>query len=199
MNKEQLIALGLTEEQADSVVAGFGQMIPKSRLDEKIEEVKGLNATISERDTQLEELKKVDAKGLQAKIDELQTANETAKTEYEEKMQKQTYDFALERALTDAKVKNPKAVKALLDTEAIKLDGDKLLGLDEQLKTLSESDGYLFAEKEEAGNTFRGFTPVDGKKGEGQQKDSNADFGKSLAQFAAGNADLEKARDSYFG
>lgn len=199
MNKEQLIALGLTEEQANSVVTGFGQMIPKSRLDEKIEEVKGLNATITERDGQLEELKKVDAKGLQAKIDELQSANETAKTEYEEKMQKQSYDFALERALADAKVKNPKAVKALLDTEAIKLDGEKLLGLDEQLKTLAESDGYLFAEKEEANSVFRGFTPTDGKKADAKEKDTSEDFGKSLAQLAAGNADLDKARDSYFG
>lgn len=79
MNKEQLIALGLSEEQADKVVAGFGQMIPKSRLDEKIQEVKDLNEQITDRDKQLEELKKVDAKGLQAKIDELQTANETTK------------------------------------------------------------------------------------------------------------------------
>jgi hypothetical protein len=31
-----------------------------------------------------------------------------------------------------------------LNKEAIKLDGDKLLGLEEQLKNLKESDSYLF-------------------------------------------------------
>lgn len=40
MNKEQLIALGLSEEQAQSVLDGFGQMVPKSRLDDKIQELK---------------------------------------------------------------------------------------------------------------------------------------------------------------
>jgi len=37
-------------------------------------------------------------------------------------------DFALERALTAAKAKNPKAVKALLNLENVKLDGEQLLG-----------------------------------------------------------------------
>src|SRR5690606_24948682 len=74
--------------------------------------------------------------------------NKQIQQEYEQKMQKQAFDFALERALVSAKARNPKAVKALLDTEAIKLDGDKLLGLEEQLEKLKESDPYLFEEEQ---------------------------------------------------
>ena len=43
-----------------------------------------------------------------------------------------------------AKSKNIKSVKANLDLEKIKLDGDKLLGFDDQIKALKESDAYLF-------------------------------------------------------
>jgi hypothetical protein len=35
-------------------------------------------------------------------------------------------------------------VEALLNKDSIKLDGDKLLGLEDQLKALKESDAYLF-------------------------------------------------------
>lgn len=42
---------------------------------------------------------------------------------------------------------NNKAIKALLDMEAIKYENDNLVGLDEQLKALRESDSYLFKQK----------------------------------------------------
>lgn len=201
MNKEQLVALGLTDEQADKVVAGFGQMIPKSRLDEKIEEVKGLNATIKERDTQLEDLKKVDAKGLQAKIDELQTANETAKTEYESNLKDTQLNNALKLALV-GKVHDLDYAITQIDKGKIELDADGNVtkGLDEQVTPLRETKSFLFVEKqEEKLPLFKGLTPTDGKKADGKEKDTSEDFGKNLAQLAAGNADLDKARDSYFG
>ena len=43
------------------------------------------------------------------------------------------------------------AVKALLDMDKVKLDGDQLLGIDEQLKALKESDSYLFGEPGKVG------------------------------------------------
>ena len=60
-------------------------------------------------------------------------------------------------ALRDAAAKNPKAVKALLDKEKLKLDGETLLGLEDQLKTLRESDAYLFGE-----DNLSGKKPGDG-------------------------------------
>lgn len=153
MNKEQLIALGLTDEQADKVIEGYGQMIPKSRLDAKIQEVNDLKEQLTDRDTQLEELKKVDAEGLQVKITELQETNENIKTEYEEKLQQRDYDYALDNALRDAKAKNPVAVKALLKTDTIQLVNGQFVGLEEQLTALKTSDDYLFAKEGLRGNT----------------------------------------------
>lgn len=146
MNKEQLIALGLTEEQADKVVEGYGQMVPKSRLDEKIKEAKEYKDQVIDRDTQLTDLQSKAAgnEALQGEITKLQDANKQAVADYETKLQEQSYTFALDSALSGAKVKNVKAIKALLDSEKIKLDGDKLSGLDEQLVALKTSDAYLF-------------------------------------------------------
>lgn len=146
MNKEQLVALGLSDEQATAVVEGFGKMIPKSRLDEKIAEVNDYKQQLADRDTQLADLQSK-ANGneeLQAQIQALQQQNEQVKTEYQQQLQQKEFDFALTEALRDAKAKNPKAVKALLDTSTVKFVDGKLIGLDEQLTALKTSDDYLF-------------------------------------------------------
>src|SRR5690625_8024086 len=133
MNREQLKELGLTDEQIEKVKKEHGKSVNelKGQVDE-LESLKAqnedLNKQLTERDEQLEELKKVDAEGLQAKIDELQQVNEQTKTEYEEKLQQQAFEHRLENTLKDSGVRNVKAVKALLDTETIKLDGETLLG-----------------------------------------------------------------------
>jgi len=173
MNKEQLIALGLTEEQADKVIEGYGQMVPKSRLDDKIAEVNDYKQQIADRDTQLEELKKVDAKGLQDEITRLQQENVQTKTEYEGKLQQKDYDFALTEALRTAKAKNPTAVKALLKTDAIQLVDGKLVGLDEQLTALKTSDDYLFI-----ADGLRGNTPPNPNGGAKPKTLTRADFAK---------------------
>lgn len=53
-------------------------------------------------------------------------------------------DNAVSMALVEAKAKNPKLAKAALDMSIIKLDGENLTGLTEQLDKLKESDAYLF-------------------------------------------------------
>ncbi|BAQ11312.1 methyl-accepting chemotaxis protein scaffolding protein [Bacillus sp. OxB-1] len=181
MNKEQLIALGLSEEQADKVVAGFGQMIPKSRLDEKIDEVKDLKDQLKDRDGQLEELKKVDAKGLQAKIDELQDANETTKKDYEAKLKETQLSGAVKLALA-GKVHDADLVASLIDSKTIELDADGNVtkGLDEQLKTLQESKSFLFVPEKETKSNIKGTKPAENpNSGEGSAN-IGADFAKML-------------------
>ena len=138
------------EKAGDNKIAivSDGNWFPKEKFDAKNQEVKDLQQQIKDRDTQLEELKKVDAGALEKTISELQEANKTQKSEHEEKIAKQQKEFAIELALRDAGALNSKAVKALLDTESIKLDGETLLGLDDQVKALQESDAYLFKQQQ---------------------------------------------------
>jgi myosin heavy subunit len=150
--KELLEKLSKGEITIDEVLKAIDEAdkekVPRSRLNDKIDEVKELQEQLKDRDKQLSELSKQakDSEELQAKINELQETNKKTAQEYESKIQQQIFDYAIEKALTGAQARNPKAVKALLNTESIKLDGDKLLGLDDQLKTLKESDAYLFGE-----------------------------------------------------
>lgn len=192
MNKEQLIALGLTEEQADKVVAGFGHMVPKSRLDDKIDELKVAKDEIATRDTQLEELKKIDAEGLKTKITELQTANETSKTEYEQKIADLQKSSAIKLALA-GKVHDAGIAIRELDTAKIDLDenGNIIAGLDEQIKTLQESKSFLFVpEKEEKKPEYKGWTPAGGDTGANNELDPGAAFAKQFNERGTVGSDV---------
>lgn len=163
--KELLEKLSKNETTVDEVLKALDESdkekVPRSRLNDKIAEVKELEKQLKDRDTQLEDLSKKAAgnEDLIKQINDLQDANKQTAADYQAKLDKQAFDFSLEKALADAKAKNPKAVKALLNAEAIKLDGDKLLGLEEQLKALQESDSYLFGADENP--SLRGRKPND--------------------------------------
>ncbi|WP_342512260.1 phage scaffolding protein [Sporosarcina sp. FSL K6-1522] len=182
MNREALKEMGLTDEQIDKVMASHGSVVnaTKGELTAMTTERDDLKGQLTDRDTQLEELRKIDAEGLQQKITELQSANETTKSEYEEKLHNQAFDFKLQEALTGAKVRNPKALKALLDVEKIKLDGETLLGLDDQLKTLKESDDYLFESGETPPNSPAIVTPGNPNGGENTPDDP---FAAKMAKY----------------
>src|SRR5690625_3147707 len=155
------------EKAGDSKLAivSDGNWFPKDKFDTKNQEVKDLQDELNQRDNQLRELKDVDPKALQDEIDRLEGLNETTANDYQEKLDKQAFDFSLEKALTGAKVRNATAVKSLLDTEKIKLDGDKLLNLDDQLKGLKESDPYLFEEEKKQEEHKPNFTTGQHQKG----------------------------------
>lgn len=148
MNKEELLKLGITEEQAASILdmnkKSLEGYVPLSRFNEVNEVKNQYKQDIETRDNQIAELSKIDHEGLQATIEKLQQENEAKVQEFETKMQQQAYDFALKQALSSSKARNIKAVESLLDKESIKLDGETLSGFDEQIKKLQESDSYLF-------------------------------------------------------
>ncbi|AKA70141.1 phage scaffolding protein [Clostridium scatologenes] len=98
------------------------------------------------RDKQLEDLKgkATGNEELSAEIERLKSENTKVTQDYESKINQINFDTKFEKALGDYKAKNSKALKALLDMEKVKLDGDAFLGLEDQVKALKESDSYLF-------------------------------------------------------
>lgn len=161
MTLEQLMEMGLDEETAKKILKAYkesikDEYIPIARFNEVNEDKKELEEQIKQRDTQLSELK-VKANGneeLTNKINELENLNNTTKEEYEEKIKTLRKETNIELALKDMKAKNVKAVKALLDLEKVSLDGENLIGLDEQLETLKKEESYLFGE-----DSLRGRNP----------------------------------------
>lgn len=176
-------------------IVSDGSYIPKHKFDEKNDEAKEYKRQLAERDEQLKDLgkKAKDHEELQQTIKDLQKENEDAKKDYEANLIKTRKEAKLELALKDAKAKNPKAVKALLDAEKISLDGDNLVGLEEQLKALQESDSYLFGDGEPAG--LKGRKPNDNneppKTGVTKEQFSQMNYKERVALYTE-NPDLYK-------
>src|SRR5699024_10686377 len=151
MNREFREGLGLEKDTIDAVMKEHGKTVnsTKEQLETITTERDELKEQLTSRDEQRISLKEKATVNVepQSQIQELQSQNEQIKEEYEHKIQQQQFDHTLKDAFTNVNVRNPNAVQALLDLESIKLDGDKLLGLDDQLKEVKESDPYLFEEE----------------------------------------------------
>ena len=149
--KEQLVGMGLTGELAQKVIDEVidGNYIPKSRFNEVNEENKTLKQSVSDRDKQLEDLKKSsgDNAELKKQIEDLQQQNADQKKAHDAEMVQLKLDNAIETALTAAGAKNAKAVRSLLNASNLKLAADGSVdGLKEQLEAVQKSDPYMFNE-----------------------------------------------------
>lgn len=129
-----------------AVVDPDDPMVPKRRLDEVIAERNRYKEQVAERDTQLADLgaKAKDHDTLRVQIADLQAKNKQAAEDYEKQLKEQRFAFAVERAVAKADARNVKAVVALLDASKISLDGENLIGFDEQIAALKKSDPFLF-------------------------------------------------------
>ena len=130
-------------EDIDKKIASYigKNFVSKADFRAESDKVKNLEGQIAERDSQLEELKKVDTAGLQATITQLQNENKQAKAKYDSDIAAMKLDSAIDAAITAAKGKNARAIKALITPGSVKLDKDgKLEGFDDQLKAIRESD-----------------------------------------------------------
>lgn len=196
MKKEDLIAMGLTEEQAKKVMDSLdGNFVTKTRFNEVNEENKTLKQSVADRDKQLEDLKKSsgDNAELKKQIETLQQQNAEQQKAHEAELKQLKLDNAIDTALTAAGAKNVKAVKPFVDTTKIKLGEDgKLTGLDEQLKEVQKTEGYLFAEKQQKQQTFKGFQPgASGEVKPGTEVDTSKMTYSELAAYMAANPDVK--------
>ena len=166
MVKEKLVELGLSEEQATAVLKEIGNThVTLARFNEVNEAKKQLEGDLKDRDKQLAELSKnnKDNTDLQSQIQLLQEANKLATENYDKELARIKLDSALDMALTGAKGKNPKAIKALLDMDKIKLDEEGLKGLEDQLASLKTNESYLFeTESKIEQPPMQGFQPTAG-------------------------------------
>ena len=209
MTLEELTKAGFTEDQAKKILVMHqksidGNYIPKATFEAERQKVKDANATIAERDKQITELGsfKGTAEELQKKVDELTTANNAAKTEYEAKLTKMAQENSLKLAIAD-KVHNVEDILPKLDVTKITFkDGAVVAGLVEQMEALKKSNPYYFKEDNSGRNLPGGWTPFGRtpEEGDGDSGSAEEEFGKSLAKaVSTGNTFAEKADKTYFG
>lgn len=140
MNKQELMALGLSEEAADQVLKAH---VPYDRFRQVNEDKKALEGQLKERDEAISGLntKLKAGEDAAASITQLQAQLK----EKDAAFLSQRKEAAIHLALVQAKAKNTRAALALLEPDKLDLQEDgSVKGLSEALEALKQSDNYLF-------------------------------------------------------
>lgn len=160
MTKEELKALGLTDEQVTKITEDYGKnYVSKAQFNQKNEEAKTLKGELETVKGEIDTLKKnnTDNAALVKQIDDLKAAGKKRDDEYAAKIEQMHIDGIVEKALVTHQAKNTAAVKALLDLTKPERDGETIKGLEDQIKKIKETDSYLFG-----ADTVTGVTPGEG-------------------------------------
>ena len=145
---------GVEEEKANEIVKAMNEAKIYTtnlenvdvRYNKLQEQKKQLEEASKAYQKQLEELTKnnADVEALNKLVEQLQLSNKELEENHSKEMHNLQFNFALEGALTNAKSKNNKALKALLNMDNIKYQEGKLEGLQEQIEALQKDASYLF-------------------------------------------------------
>lgn len=165
MKRAELEALGLTKEQIDEVMDKNGKDVEtaKGSLAAVTAERDNLKTTVAERDKQLEGLKVSagDAEKLKKQIGDLQAENKEKDKAHAEELRRLKIENAVAAAITAAKGKNAKAIRALLELEKAELAEDGTVkGLAEQMEKLKKAEDSKFLFDPER-RTLRGTKPAE--------------------------------------
>ena len=153
MKTEFLKSLNLSQEVIDKIMAENGKdiAVEQKKAEKVIQErdsyklkAESLETQVNDANTEIQKFKDMDIDGIKKAADEWKETAEKAKADADKQISQMKFDYALTAALTGAKAKNVKAVKALLDMEGLKLNDDKIIGLDEQLSQIKADNDYLF-------------------------------------------------------
>ena len=187
MKREELKELGLNDDQIAAVMTSYGKEVNplKEQVDSLTSERDNLKQQVSDRDGQLDDLRKNAGKNeeLEATIKQLQEDNKAAAAKYQNDLAAKEKGSKIEGALRDAKAKNVKAVLSLIDTEKVSVQKDGTLdGLTDQIEAVKKSDSYLF-NAENAGQPIKfGGNFGNGDNNNGAGKDDIAS--RIAARFA---------------
>lgn len=185
------------KELGDKDYVDSSNYVEKKELETANNNIKQYKKDIAKRDKDIEDLqgRVKDNAELNTEIENLKTANKKASEDYESKLKQLNFDTKFEKAIAQYKTKNPKALKALLDMTKINLTEDgTFIGLEEQMKTLKESDNYLFEQEQSGGTGFLGgdsSSLINDKKGE-------LGLGARLAKERAEAAKVTEVQNVFF-
>ncbi len=135
---EQLAAIDKAVKENYKTVVDYDKQ--KEKLDASEAKVKTLTES-------MEKFKDVDPEALKKSIEDLKKELETKDAEYAGKIADRDFEDILKDAITGAKGKNTKAIRALLDLDALKSSKNQKEDVAEAIKKLTEAEdsSFLFA------------------------------------------------------
>lgn len=126
MKTEFLKSLNLSQEVIDKIMAENGKdiAVEQKKAEKVIQErdsyklkAESLETQVNDANTEIQKFKDMDIDGIKKAADDWKETAEKAKADADKQISQMKFDYALSAALTGAKAKNTKAVKALLDGE----------------------------------------------------------------------------------
>lgn len=153
MKTDELKAWGLTDEQSEKVMAQYGKDV--SKLQKENEKLTADRDKEKERaDTAEETLKKfdgVDLEGMKAEVDKWKLEAERTKTEYERKEAEREFEDILKTAISEAKGRNEKAIRANLDIEKLMKSRNQRDDVKKALDELkgAEDTAFMFVDEKQ--------------------------------------------------
>lgn len=154
MKKEELVALGLDENQIREIFKINGQDIEnvRSQFTEQNEQAEVSRATLQARVEELEgivsaAIKPEDHEALKITKESLESELTSIKEVHAKEIDEIKFGNLLDLKLLESKARSLKAVKAELDLSEVKYEDGKLIGIDEALGKIKEEHDYLFEPK----------------------------------------------------
>ena len=154
MKREFLKGLNLEDKVIDQIMSANGVDIENTKksfgdIDSIKQENESYKTQLAERDKDIKSLSRQvkDNDDLSGQLKNWQDKYKKDTTDLNNQLSQTKLNSSLNETLTAAKVRNPKAIKGLLNMDDIKLnDKGELVGVNDQLDLLKKSDGYLFDE-----------------------------------------------------
>lgn len=166
MKREDIKAkiTGVTDEQLDWLMDEHGADITREqgKLTKLQAQVTDLTSQLTAAKDGLKAFEGVDVNDLKGQISKLQGDLTAKDTEYQQKLADRDFEDSLDKAISGAKGRNAKAIRALLDLDAIKASKNQEADLQAALQGLQKESGYLF-ESDETPPPFApgpGTTPI---------------------------------------
>lgn len=122
----------------------------------------------------------VDVKDLQGQIAKLTKDLSDKEAEHQAKLADLEFDGALKEAITAARGRSVKAVRAMLDVDALRASKNQKADIKDALETLKKDSGYLFESEETP-------PPYSAGAGTGGRPDQGLDAIRAAAGLTAGS------------
>ena len=152
MKREDLENLGLTKEQVDAVCDLHHQELSpvKDDLQKAKDDLKVAQEKASATEEALKKFDGVDEEALNRQINDLKESLAQKDKEHAEQIADRDFNDLVKESIIAAKGKNVKAIKALLEVDALKASKNQKEDVAAALKALSEAEDskMLFGDKE---------------------------------------------------
>lgn len=128
------------------VAKGF---VPKTDFNAKVEAHKALETQLAEANKAIDDFKAKapDVEAIQKAADDWKKKAEAAKNDADARIAEMELNATIESSITASKGKNAKAIRALLDMDAIRTSKNQSDDITKAIGAIKEKDGYLFEDE----------------------------------------------------